>query len=168
MLRPHTLPGGSLSWPLYIPYELYGRVDPVYSSEAYWSGLGWTGAQGLGNVFETIAYFAYLWVILAYGQSEGRGAGVWGYLGPVGEKRRVHGWWGAVASLLGYTTFAITVMKSVLYCESLLSLSSNFQKYCLLTLISSSRLGYNDAFMGFPLIKKNSLFHYIMVFLIPK
>lgn len=127
MLRPHTLPGGSLSWPLYIPYELYGRVDPVYSSEAYWSGLGWTGAQGLGNVFETIAYFAYLWVIFAYGQREGRGEGVWGYLGPVGEKRRVHGWWGAVASLLGYTTFAITVMKSVLYCKSSLFLSPDFR-----------------------------------------
>lgn len=118
MLRPHTLPGGSLSWPLYAPYELYGRVDPVYSPEAYHSGLGWTGAQGLGNVFETIAYFAYLWVVIAYGQNEGRGEGVWGLLGPVGHKRRVHGWWGAVASLLGYTTFAITVGKSVLYCES--------------------------------------------------
>lgn len=140
MLRPHTLPGGSLSWPLYTPYELYGRVDPVYSPEAYHSGLGWTGAQGLGNVFETIAYIAYLWVILAYGQSEGRGEGVWSYLGPVGEKRRVHGWWGAVASLLGYTTFAITVMKSVLYCESSLLLPSLFRLIADADSFASSRV----------------------------
>lgn len=118
MLRPHTFPGGSLAWPLYGPYELYGRVDPIYSPEAYYSGLGWTGAQGLGNVFETLAYLVYAWIIVKHGSADGRReGGAWGLVGGLAERRRVEGWWGAVASLVGYTTFVITVMKSVLYCK---------------------------------------------------
>ena len=117
MGRPHTFAGGALAWPLYVPYELYGRVDPVYSIEAYHSGLGWTGAQGLGNIFETLAYVAYLYIVIRYGCDEGRADGVLGSLGVLGRRRRVHGFWGAVASLVGYTTFMVTVAKSVLYCE---------------------------------------------------
>ena len=30
LLRPHSMPGGSLHWPLWKPYDLYGRVDHVY------------------------------------------------------------------------------------------------------------------------------------------
>jgi hypothetical protein len=117
MGRPHTFTGGAIAWPMYKPYELYGRVDPVYSPEAYYSGLGWTGAQGLGNVFETLAYLVYLWIVVAHGQDKGRGEGVLGSLGAVGKKRTVEGYWGAVSSLAGYTTFMITVAKSVLYCK---------------------------------------------------
>jgi hypothetical protein len=121
MGRPHTFTGGAIAWPLYIPYELYGRVDPVYSPEAYYSGLGWTGAQGLGNIFETLAYLAYLWIVVARGQDEGRAEGFLGSLGVMGRKRTVEGYWGAVASLGGYTTFMVTVAKSVLYCKLLRS-----------------------------------------------
>jgi hypothetical protein len=122
MGRPHTFTGGAIAWPMYKPYELYGRVDPVYSPEAYYSGLGWTGAQGLGNVFETLAYLAYLWIVVAHGQDKGRGEGVLGSLGAIGKKRTVEGYWGAISSLAGYTTFMITVAKSVLYCELLQSI----------------------------------------------
>jgi hypothetical protein len=122
MGRPHTFTGGAIAWPMYKPYELYGRVDPVYSPEAYYSGLGWTGAQGLGNIFETLAYLAYLWIVVAHGQDRGRGEGVLGSLGAVGKKRTVEGYWGAVSSLAGYTTFMITVAKSVLYCKLLQSI----------------------------------------------
>lgn len=117
MGRPHTFAGGAIAWPMYVPYELYGRVDPVYSTEAYYSGLGWTGAQGLGNVFETLAYFAYMYVVIAYGRDEGRGNGLVGSLGAIGRTRKVEGYWGVIASLLGYTTFMVTIAKSVLYCE---------------------------------------------------
>lgn len=125
MGRPHTFTGGAIAWPLYIPYELYGRVDPVYSPEAYYSGLGWTGAQGLGNIFETLAYLAYLWIVMVHGQDKGNGEGVLGSLGAVGKKRTVEGYWGAISSLAGYTTFMITVAKSGLYCMSLLSLKAD-------------------------------------------
>jgi hypothetical protein len=113
--RPHTFAGGAIAWPLWIPYELYGRVDPVYSPESYYNGLGWTGAQALGNVFETLAYFFYLWIVFTYGRKEGKGPGVLGSLGAVGERRRVEGMWGAVANLVGYTTFMVTLAKTVLY-----------------------------------------------------
>ena len=160
MGRPHTFAGGAIAWPLYVPYELYGRVDPVYSIEAYYSGLGWTGAQGLGNVFETLAYVAYAYIVVAYGRDEGRAEGILGSLGAVGRKRRVDGFWGAVASLVGYTTFMVTVAKSVLYCEygSGFAVGAN----------SLTFLGYNDAFMGFPIFKLNSWFNFIFVFAIPK
>lgn len=117
MGRPHTFTGGAIAWPFYKPYELYGKVDPVYSPEAYYSGLGWTGAQGLGNIFETAAYFAYIWIVVKYGRSIGKGEGILGQLGAVGSRRTVEGYWGAVANLVGYTTLMITVAKSVLYCE---------------------------------------------------
>lgn len=160
MGRPHTFAGGAIAWPLYVPYELYGRVDPVYSIEAYYSGLGWTGAQGLGNVFETLAYLAYAYIVIAYGRDEGRAEGFLGSLGALGRRRRVPGFWGAVASLVGYTTFMVTVAKSVLYCEyaSGLAVGAN----------SLTSLGYNDAFMGFPIFKLNNWFNFIFVFAIPK
>lgn len=145
---------------MYVPYELYGRVDPVYSIEAYYSGLGWTGAQGLGNVFETLAYLAYAYIVIAYGRDEGRAEGFLGLLGALGRRRKVHGFWGAVASLVGYTTFMVTVAKSVLYCEygSCLAMGAD----------SLTFVGYNDAFMGFPIFKLNNWFNFIFVFAIPK
>lgn len=160
MGRPHTFAGGAIAWPLYVPYELYGRVDPVYSIEAYYSGLGWTGAQGLGNVFETLAYVVYAYIVISHGRDEGRAEGILGSLGTVGRRRRVHGHWGAIASLVGYTTFMVTVAKSVLYCEydSSLAVRANPLTY----------LGYNDAFMGFPIFKLNTWFNFIFVFAIPK
>jgi hypothetical protein len=116
--RPHTFAGGAIAWPLWIPYELYGRVDPVYSPESYYNGLGWTGAQALGNVFETLAYFFYIWIVVMHGRKEGKVPGVLGSLGALGEKRRVGGMWGAVANLVGYTTFMVTLAKTVLYSRS--------------------------------------------------
>jgi hypothetical protein len=113
--RPHTFAGGAIAWPLWIPYELYGRVDPVYSPESYYNGLGWTGAQALGNVFETLAYFFYVWIVVTHGRKEGKVEGLLGSLGALGEKRRVGGMWGAVANLVGYTTFMVTLAKTVLY-----------------------------------------------------
>ncbi|KAJ9129405.1 hypothetical protein NKR19_g10386, partial [Coniochaeta hoffmannii] len=53
LLRPHTMPGGSLHWPLWVPYELYGRVDHVYGFKAWDSGMGFTAAQGMLNLVET-------------------------------------------------------------------------------------------------------------------
>lgn len=125
--RPHTFAGGAIAWPMYVPYELYGRVDPVYSIDAYYNKLGWTAAQGLGNLFETLAYFAYLYILVTYGRNEGKGDGLLGSLGAVGSKRRIDGFWGVIASLLGYTTFMVTVAKSVLYCKVFSHIHGNFE-----------------------------------------
>ena len=162
MGRPHTFAGGAIAWPFYKPYELYGRVDPVYSPEAYYSGLGWTAAQALGNIFETLAYFFYLWLVLTHGRVQGKGEGVLGSLGAVGERRRVEGMWGAVANLVGYTTFMITLAKSVLYCRS--------WEACLAktSLLMCACVGYNDAFTGFPTYWNNNWFNFIFVYALPK
>jgi len=164
MGRPHTFAGGAIAWPFWQPYELYGRVDYVYSPEAYYSGLGWTAAQGLGNVFETLAYLVYLWIVVTHGRRDGKEEGVLGSLGALGERRRVEGKWGAVANLIGYTTFMVTLAKTVLYCR--LSLKACLVKVSLL--LTFACIGYNDAFMGFPTYFNNNWFNFIFIFAIPK
>jgi hypothetical protein len=99
--RPHTLPGGAWHAPLWMPYELYGRVDLIYSPAAYARGEGFTGAQGLLNVVETALYLVY--AAMVYGKSAGG----------VGGRR------GGLAALVGFAAAVMTLSKTVLYCESL-------------------------------------------------
>jgi hypothetical protein len=98
--RPHTLPGGKWHAPLWTPYELYGRVDGIYSPAAYARGEGFTGAQGLLNVIETLMYLVYA-------------AMVWGKVGGVGGKQ------GGLAVLVGFSAALMTLSKTVLYCKFL-------------------------------------------------
>ncbi|OIW33180.1 hypothetical protein CONLIGDRAFT_163688 [Coniochaeta ligniaria NRRL 30616] len=97
--RPHTMPGGSLHWPLWVPYELYGRVDHVYGSKAWDAGLGFTGAQGMMNLVETVLYAVYwgLW----WRNKDGRGA--------------VGGRAGGLAVTVGFAASVMTFSKTVLY-----------------------------------------------------
>ncbi|KAK6434473.1 hypothetical protein LTR95_009341 [Oleoguttula sp. CCFEE 5521] len=121
LLRPHTLPGGWLHAPIWSAYELYGRVDMVYSPAAYWNGLGFTGAQGTVNLIETAMYGVYLYIVYAYGKSDGRqGRGApekepLGVLGKLAESRTLEGREAAVAVLVGYSTFGLTFAKTILY-----------------------------------------------------
>jgi len=102
LLRPHTMPGGSLSWPIYSPYALYGTIDYTYGEKAWNDHNGFTAAQTALNVFETAGYLGYLWVVWQYGE---------------GEKRVLRGGWGGVACLTGFALSVMTVSKTVLYCE---------------------------------------------------
>ena len=97
--RPHTMPGGAWHAPLWTPYELYGRVDLLYSPAAYSRGEGFTGAQGLLNVVETALYLVY--AAMVYGKSSGG----------VGGKQ------GGLAALVGFAAAVMTLSKTVLYCE---------------------------------------------------
>ncbi|KAK5122255.1 hypothetical protein LTR85_004165 [Meristemomyces frigidus] len=77
VLRPYSMPGGSLHSPIWKPYGLYGTIDHVYGFKSYNAHNGWTLAQGSVNAVETAAYFVYLYLVYAYGQQEttqGRGA----------------------------------------------------------------------------------------------
>ncbi|KAG5941662.1 hypothetical protein E4U53_007382 [Claviceps sorghi] len=58
--RPHTMPGGPLHWPLWLPYRLYAEVDHVYGPEFLAGNNGFTAAQSLLNLVETLLYVAYL------------------------------------------------------------------------------------------------------------
>ena len=120
MLRPHTMPGGKLQWPLYVPYELYGQVDYIYGWKAYNERNGFTSAQGSLNVIESLMYFYYLYILYAFGiQSalHGRGSPKPSTVGFWGQQRAVEGRAGALAVLVGHSAAVMTVSKTVLYCR---------------------------------------------------
>ncbi|KAK3504785.1 hypothetical protein B0T13DRAFT_507375 [Neurospora crassa] len=97
LLRPHTMPGGALHYPLWAPYELYGRVDYVYGWKAWNERNGFTAAQGMMNAVETVMYLVYAWGVLGGGNGKGEG-------------RR-----GATVLLVGFSAAVMTLSKTVLY-----------------------------------------------------
>jgi hypothetical protein len=118
LLRPLSMPGGSLHWPLWVPYELYGRVDYIYGWKAFNAKNGFTSAQGTMNVVETVAYFYYLYILYAYGKQStaaARGAPKSGIFS--GGQRHVSGSMGGVAALIGFAVSVMTVSKTLLYCQ---------------------------------------------------
>ncbi|KAK1959625.1 hypothetical protein LY78DRAFT_750932 [Colletotrichum sublineola] len=106
LLRPWTMPGGHLHWPLWVPYALYGQVDYVYGWKAFEARNGFTSAQGALNLVETLMYLAYVWLYLSRGQSVG---------GPAGAKKTVGGRAGALAVVIGFSAAVMTLSKTVLY-----------------------------------------------------
>ena len=62
--RPYSMPGGGKihEW-FFQPYGFYGTVDYFYGRLSYDENDGFTGAQSVLNVFETILYGYYLFVM---------------------------------------------------------------------------------------------------------
>jgi len=60
-MRPRSFKGGDLHW-IWKPYALYQKVDLIYSPAAYEAGDGFTNAQALLNVIETLLNIAYLYL----------------------------------------------------------------------------------------------------------
>ncbi|RYO88509.1 hypothetical protein DL766_009239 [Monosporascus sp. MC13-8B] len=116
LLRPLTMEGGALHWPLWVPYRLYGEIDHVYGWKAFRSRSGFTAAQGSLNVVETALYLAYLWIYFARRQARGEGAG-----GGSGNRttttttKVLSGRPAAVAVLLAFSGAVMTLSKTVLY-----------------------------------------------------
>ncbi|KAI0199626.1 hypothetical protein F4808DRAFT_432314 [Astrocystis sublimbata] len=106
LLRPRTMPGGDLHWPLYTPYAIYSEVDYVYGWKAFNAKSGFTGAQGFLNVVETLMYiyYAFVWYQNAV---------------PVGGRKVVVGRKAATAVLVAFSAGIMTLSKTVLYwlCE---------------------------------------------------
>ena len=127
LLRPHSMPGGSLHSPLWIPYALYGTVDYIYGWPAFEARNGFTSAQGVMNLVETALYGGYVWGCWVWGREqkdvEGRGVklGAWGAMA-----RTVSGKKAAWLVVVGFSAAVLTVGKTVLYCECCLS---SFWKY---------------------------------------
>ncbi|KAG9232561.1 hypothetical protein BJ875DRAFT_485957 [Amylocarpus encephaloides] len=118
MLRPHSMPGGNVHWPLWVPYELYGKVDYIYGWKAFNDSNGFTAAQGFLNIVESLMYMYYLYILYAYGTqnaARGRGAPKPAMAGFLGEQRHVEGQKGAVAVLVGFSAAVMTVSKTILY-----------------------------------------------------
>ncbi|KAJ6618180.1 hypothetical protein B0H10DRAFT_2030919 [Mycena sp. CBHHK59/15] len=87
-MRPRSMEGGDLHW-IWKPYSIYQNVDLVYGVAALEHGDGFTNAQSLLNVFETLMNLAY--VYLAH----------------------VAAW--PPAPLIGFTAASLTLAKTVLY-----------------------------------------------------
>ncbi|KAI1310880.1 hypothetical protein F5Y03DRAFT_391874 [Xylaria venustula] len=106
LLRPRTMEGGDLHWPLWVPYALYGEVDHVYGWKAFNAGSGFTAAQGFLNVLETAMYGYYAYV---YFQNRV----------PVAGKKKVVGRQAAISVLVAFSAAVMTLSKTILYwlCE---------------------------------------------------
>lgn len=110
--RPHTMPGGNLHWPLWAPYELYGKVDHVYGFKSWESHSGFTGAQSALNTVESLMYVVYLWLVWRRADSRST---------DVAARRTLSGRDGALAVLIGFSAAVMTLSKTVLYCKRLLT-----------------------------------------------
>lgn len=100
----------------------------MYGTRAWEARNGFTAAQGVVNLLESVGYGWYGWVVWRCGHGrqgggeggarEGRGAPGRGKVGWWGEARVVRGPGVAGAVLVGFAASVMTVGKTVLYCES--------------------------------------------------
>ena len=160
LLRPHSMPGGKYHWPLWVPYELYGRVDYIYGWKAWNEHNGFTAAQTRLNVVETLMYVFYAYIVYTAGRQsvkQGRGAPTDG--GKLSESRTVRGQAAGLAVLVGYTASIMTVSKTVMYCKF---------GHPWLEIIADSNLGLNEYHSGFDNIGHNTLSNLIILWVIPK
>ncbi|KAJ7705590.1 hypothetical protein B0H17DRAFT_1038372 [Mycena rosella] len=87
-MRPRSMEGGDLHW-IWAPYSIYQNVDLVYGVEALKRGDGFTNAQSLLNVVETLMNIVYLYTA------------------------HVAAW--PPAPLVGFAAATMTLSKTVLY-----------------------------------------------------
>ncbi|QKX56641.1 uncharacterized protein TRUGW13939_03747 [Talaromyces rugulosus] len=147
-LRPHSMPGGKFHSPIWTPYALYGTVDYIYGWPAFNARNGFTAAQALLNVIETIGYISYLAVVYVYGTSAtntGRAStkrvkkGLsWFLL----DEKVVPGRIGGLALLIAFSASVMTLSKTVLY-------------------------WFNELFSGFTNIGHNSVSNLVFLWIIP-
>jgi hypothetical protein len=117
LLRPMTMPGGSLHSPIYTLYGVYGTVDYMYGWPAWNDGVGFTAAQGALNVLETIMYGWYVFVLA----TRGEGTSWWKFWEKTfwTEKTVVQGDGVALATVVCFSSAVMTLSKTVLYCKSI-------------------------------------------------
>lgn len=120
LLRPHSMPGGRLHSPVWTPYALYGTIDYIYGWPAFNARNGFTAAQTVLNLVETVGYVYYLWVVYAHGATVAAGRGApklrKGFRWLLTGEKVVAGRAGAIALLVAYTASVMTLSKTLLYC----------------------------------------------------
>lgn len=118
LLRPHTMAGGALQWPIWKPYEIYAAIDHVYGQPGWDNKDGFGGAQGALNAVETVLYGLYVMIIYNHslpapagtGIQVGQGIGAW-----LSGARKVRGKAGNRAVVIGFAAAVMTLSKTVLY-----------------------------------------------------
>ena len=116
-LRPHSMAGGKWQWPLWMPYELYAKVDYIYGWPAFDSNNGFTAAQTFLNLIESLMYIYYLYILYAHGKTSPAASSDAPTAGLLGKQRSVEGRSGVLALLVGYSAALMTSSKTLLYCE---------------------------------------------------
>jgi hypothetical protein len=120
LLRPHTMSGGWLQWPIWKPYEVYAAIDYVYGWPGYESGDGFGAAQSALNAIETVLYGLYLMIVYNHGVPTSAGTGIQagqGLSSLLAGGRKVRGKSGNRALIIGFAAAIMTLSKTVLYCE---------------------------------------------------
>ncbi|RMZ87602.1 hypothetical protein DV736_g5174, partial [Chaetothyriales sp. CBS 134916] len=117
VLRPHSMPGGKFHSPVWIPYGLYAAVDYLYGFPAWNNGVGFTAAQTMLNVIETLMYCYYLYILAVRGKGTGWIAKLWTqkFSTTTGTAVTVKGQGVAFAVLVAYAAAVMTVSKTALY-----------------------------------------------------
>lgn len=107
------MPGGSLHWPIWVPYEPYTRTDYIYGWKAITQKNGFTAAQASMNVPETLLYIFYLYLVYSKGiqLKATHGRATTGFL----ARRYVSGNPGALTVMVGFSAALMTFSKTVLY-----------------------------------------------------
>ncbi|KAI4954496.1 hypothetical protein J4E91_002209 [Alternaria rosae] len=118
LLRPHTMAGGALQWPIWKPYEIYASIDHVYGWPGWENHDGFGGAQAMLNAVELVLYGLYAMIIYNHGVPTTAGTGLQLSEG-VGKflsgGRKVRGKNGNRALVIGFAAAVMTVSKTVLY-----------------------------------------------------
>ncbi len=121
LLRPHTMPGGKLHSPIWTLYALYGTVDYIYGWPAWDNHVGFSAAQASLNALETIMYIYYLTVVIKSGAEKYFRAQSIDEFFLGSSENTVSGPGVARAVLMLFSTAVMTLSKTVLYCEQLLT-----------------------------------------------
>ncbi|KAF2738794.1 hypothetical protein EJ04DRAFT_560453 [Polyplosphaeria fusca] len=118
LLRPHTMAGGKLQWPIWKPYEVYASIDYVYGWPGWNNRDGFGGAQAVLNLIEAILYGLYIMIVFNHGVPSARGRGLQagsGVNGWIAGGRKTAGSTGNKALMIGFAASVMTLSKTVLY-----------------------------------------------------
>lgn len=110
------MPGGKLHSPIWSPYATYCVVDYFYGWPALEAHDGFTAAQSIMNIVETVMYFAYLWIVYTYGFRESDKSGK-GASNAILGKRKIVGKEAGLAVLIVWSAAVMTVSKTLIYCK---------------------------------------------------
>ena len=110
------MPGGKLHNPIWSPYAIYCNVDYFYGWPALEANDGFTAAQSILNIVETVMYIAYLWIVYTYGVRESDKSGR-GTSNVILGKRKVVGKEAGLAVLIVWSAAVMTVSKTFIYCK---------------------------------------------------
>ena len=117
LLRPHTMAGGAIQWPIWKPYETYAAIDYVYGWPGWENHDGFGAAQGVLNAIELILYGLYAMIVYNHGLPAPSGTGVEAKSGFLSGGIKVRGKAGNRALIIGFAAAIMTLSKTVLYCK---------------------------------------------------